>query len=186
MPSTSLLAIAVGLSMDAFAVSVNSGVAVKRIRLRDALAVGLLFGLFQGGMSFFGWYVGYLATDLVAAVDHWIAFFLLAAVGGHMLYQSSTGAEVTACVNPLNFCILLALSIATSIDAFAVGIGLAFVTDSIVDPVAVIALTTFLLSMGGVYLGKVFRRLDERLFEIIGGFFLTGIGIKILFEHLFF
>jgi len=186
MPSTSLLAIAVGLSMDAFAVSVNSGVAAKRIRLRDALVVGLLFGLFQGGMSFFGWYAGHLASDLVAAVDHWIAFLLLGAVGGHMLYQSSEGAEVTACVNPLNFCILLALSVATSIDALAVGVGLAFMTDSILDPITVIALTTFLLSMGGVYLGKVFRKLDERLFERIGGVFLLIIGIKILIEHLFF
>ncbi len=186
MPSASLLAIAVGLSMDAFAVSVNSGVAVKRIRLRDALVVGLLFGLFQGGMSFSGWYAGHLASDFVAAIDHWIAFLLLAAVGGHMLYQSAGGTEVTPCVNPINFCILLALSIATSIDAFAVGISLAFLTDSILDPIAVIALTTFLLSMGGIYLGRVFRRLDERVFEIIGGIFLIIIGIKILVEHLYF
>ncbi len=182
MSLSELLLIAVGLSMDAFAVSVCKGLSVKRVSVRHALLTGLYFGGFQFLMPVLGWLLGYRFEALIVSVDHWIAFLLLALIGGNMVRESFTDAEKLD--DDFGFRTMLLLAIATSIDALAVGVTFAFLTVRILPAAGLIGVVTFLLSGAGVYIGHVFGARFKAGAERLGGIILILIGLKILLEHL--
>jgi len=177
--------IAVGLAMDAFAVSVVSGSVFKELHIKHALRMALFFGVFQAIMPLLGYASGNLFTGTIAACDHWIAFVLLGAVGTKMIYESFKFRKVgEKPKDPSSLTVLLMLSIATSIDALAVGVTLSLITTSIMAAVMVIGIITFGLSYAGFELGKRIGHFFENKIEIAGGLILIGIGIKILITHL--
>jgi putative Mn2+ efflux pump MntP len=179
-----IIFIAVGLAADAFAVSVSSGAIIERLRLRHVLRIALFFGGFQAIMPWIGWKVGSLASGLIRAVDHWLAFVILSLIGGKMIYESFLLKEEAAGnANPLSFSVLLALAVATSIDALAVGVTFSFLNVSIYEPIVIIGAVTFLLSVAGTYIGDYFGHIFENRIELAGGLILIGIGCKILVEH---
>ena len=178
-----LFILAVGLSMDAFAVSVCKGLALGRIKLRHALIAGAWFGGFQALMPLIGWFLGSRFEQYIRAFDHWVAFFLLAAIGANMLREALSGEEEKADAS-LAFRAMLVLALATSIDALAVGITFAFLRVRIRPAVLFIGVTTFLLSMLGVKAGSLFGEKYQKKAEIAGGVILILLGIKILLEHL--
>lgn len=184
MNTSSILFIAVGLAMDAFAVSVANGVAVKRQRIQHALTIALFFGLFQGIMPIIGWMAGTGFRSLISGIDHWIAFGLLTFVGGKMIYESTKLERTTANNGLPSLSVLLLLSVATSIDALAIGLSFAFLKIEIITPAVIIGLITFTLSLAGVFVGQRLGHFLERKIEIVGGIILIGIGFKILIEHL--
>jgi len=178
-----ILGIALGLAMDAFSVSIANGLATRNSKLGNALKFGGSFGFFQMLMPAIGWLGGIIAADLIFGVDHWIAFGLLCLVGCTMIYRSAGGGKTRKDGDHLSFHTLLILSIATSIDALAVGVGLAFLRATILIPVIVTGIITFLLSFIGVYIGnRVGRSLGSKV-EVAGGLVLMIIGLKILSEH---
>ena len=180
-----LFLIGVGLSMDAFAVSICKGLGMKRLNMGQALVIGLFFGGFQALMPLIGWALG---TQLADFIDHWIAFILLALIGGKMLLDAFREGDEEDAGEPkdarLDFKELLMLAIATSIDALAVGITFAFLGVNIVVAIAVIGVTTFVLSVVGVAVGHAFGARYEKGATIVGGIVLILIGCKILLEHL--
>ncbi|MEM2145169.1 MAG: manganese efflux pump MntP family protein [Candidatus Jordarchaeaceae archaeon] len=184
----SIIVIAFGLAMDSFAVSISSGVTIKQVRIRDAAKIALFFGLFQVGMPVLGWLFGTGLADLVSEVDHWIAFGLLSLVGGRMIYESvkKEKSENEKEIDPLSTHVLLVLSVATSIDAFAVGVSFAFLGVFILNPIIVIGTVTFLLCFLGVFAGNKFGQIFKNKLKIVGGIILIGIGLKILIQDLFF
>ncbi len=183
MDFTQLLLIAVGLAADALAVSVSSGAILRKMRLRHALRIAIFFSFFQGLMPWIGWELAGLAGDWLQNIDHWIAFTLLVLIGGKMVYDSSQVHEEDD-RDPLNLYILFTLAIATSIDALAIGVTFSFLDISILEPVLVIGLVTFVLSLAGTYIGAFFGHIFEDKIELAGGIILIGIGVKILLEHL--
>ncbi len=188
MAPLEILLIALGLSMDAFAVSLASGATMKRLHLPNALKMGLFFGAFQALMPVVGWAAGLAAKDVIAGWDHWIAFVLLAGVGGKMLYESFRIKEEEECGGPrtcpFDTGTLTVLAIATSIDALAVGLTFSLLRLSIIAPVLVIGLVTFLMSVAGVKIGSAGGHFFEHRMEAAGGLVLIGIGLKILLGHL--
>ena len=170
--------------MDAFAVSITSGLTIKSLKINNALKIAIFFGLFQAIMPLIGWLAGLSFRDFISDVDHWMAFGLLSVIGCKMIYESSKMELNKKKINPLNIYVLLVLSVATSIDALAVGLSLSFLKVSIVLPAVIIGIVTFLLSIIGVYFGNRFGHYFERKIEIFGGLILICIGIKILIEHL--
>jgi putative Mn2+ efflux pump MntP len=179
-----IIIIAIGLAADAFAVSVSSGAIIEKLHLRHALRIALFFGFFQGLMPWIGWKIGILASDLIRSVDHWLAFIILCFIGGKMIYESrKLKDEIETSINPLNIYVLFTLAIATSIDALAVGITFSFLNVSIVEPVIIIGLVTFIFSLAGTYIGEFFGHVFEDKIEFAGGLILIGIGTKILIEH---
>ncbi len=185
MSFLTLFLIAVGVSADAFAVAVGKGLQSRRLRLDDALALALCFGLFQAGMPVVGWLLGARFADAVSSFDHWIAFGLLAAIGGKMIWESFTGDDDND-DDPGRIGIreLLVLGVATSIDALAVGIGFAFLDVSILGAVVLIGLTTFALTLVGLVVGHRAGARWRGPAEIVGGLILIGIGLRILLDHL--
>lgn len=183
MDLLSILLIAAGLSMDAFAVSLSAGFALRCTAI-DAFKLAFFFGFFQFIMPVIGWAGAKRFSDLISNIDHWIAFFLLLLIGLKMIYESCQKDEDRECLI-LNLQTLLTLAVATSIDALAVGISFAFLSVSILKPVIIIGLVTFLFSLAGVYIGKKSGHFFEKKMELIGGFILIIIGIKILAEHIF-
>jgi putative Mn2+ efflux pump MntP len=181
-----ILVIALGLAMDAFAVSVASGAAYKQLKVRHALRMAAFFGGFQAFMPLLGALAGLRLKEYFASYDHWVAFVILTVIGSRMIYESFKIASVEKNYNPSNIFVLLALSIATSIDALAVGITLSLVTSSIAGAVIVIGIVTFVLSYIGVLVGKKFGHIFENKIEAIGGIVIIAIGAKILFGHLVF
>ena len=179
-----ILFVAFGLAMDAFAVSVTSGVTLKHERVNNALRIGLHFGAFQAFMPLIGWLAGLKLKDFIGGVDHWIAFGLLGLIGGKMIWESMKMDSGEKSANALTPLVLLSLSVATSIDALAVGVSFAFLKVGIVVPILVIGLVTFVLSFLGVMVGNKIGHFFEKKIETIGGLILIGIGIKILIEHL--
>ena len=178
-----LTLLAVGLSMDAFAVSICKGLAMDRVTLGRAAVVGLWFGGFQGLMPLAGWFLGSRFAGYIAAVDHWIAFALLVVLGINMLREArqgeSEGTDASLAVG-----IMLAMALATSIDALAVGITFAFLVVDILPAVTFIAAVTFLLSALGVKLGNLCGTRYRAKAEALGGGILILLGCKILLEHL--
>lgn len=183
-----LFLIAVGLSMDAFAVAVCKGLCMKRLDARQALVIALFFGGFQGLMPLVGWVLGTQFERYITPVDHWIAFGLLVLIGGKMLWDAlhEDGEEALACPadGKLDLRELTMLAIATSIDALAVGITFAFLRVDIAVSVGLIGATTFALSLVGVAVGHRFGARYEKTATIVGGVVLILIGTKILLEHL--
>ena len=174
-----------GLALDAFAVSVSSGIAIRQMRLRHALLIAGFFGVFQAVMPILGWSCGFFTRDYLARCDHFVAFGLLVFIGGKMIVEAFRNEEEKV-FNPLDIYVLFTLALATSIDAFAVGITLSLVQIHIITPSLLIGLITFVLSLAGVYIGEYFGHLFENKLEIAGGVILIGIGTKILIQHLFF
>lgn len=183
-----LFLIGVGLSMDAFAVSICKGLGMKRLNMGQALVIGLFLGGFQALMPLIGWALGTQLADFITPIDHWIAFILLALIGGKMLFDAFRGDDEGEAGEPkdtrLDLKELLMLAIATSIDALAVGITFAFLGVNIVWAIAVIGVTTFVLSVVGVAVGHAFGARYEKGATIAGGIVLILIGCKILLEHL--
>lgn len=177
--------IGVGLAADAFAVSLSSGFIIKHIKIEKALKIALFFGIFQAIMPLIGWLAGLSFRELISAIDHWIIFFLLAAIGGKMIYEALQ-AEQEKLFNPLDFYTLLGLSLATSLDALGVGVGLSVVKTPMLLACTVIGVVTFFLSFFAVFIGHKFGDLFKSKIEVLGGFILIGIGFKILLEHLSF
>ena len=176
----SIFMIGIGLSMDAFAVSIARGMTMKKEDLlRYALTLGFFFGVFQAVMPLIGWWAGSYFQEFIASIDHWIAFGLLAIIGGNMIRESLRGEE------SLTLKTILILAVATSIDALAVGISFAFLQVHIWTAITVIGVTTFVLSFIAVYLGNRLGDLLEKYAGILGGIILILIGTKILLEHLF-
>lgn len=177
-----LFLIACGLSMDAFAVSVCKGLSVRKASLSQSLVTGLWFGGFQAGMPLIGYLLGVSFSSLITNVDHWIAFILLAIIGGNMIRESFSPEET--CDGSFSVKTMLPLAVATSIDALAVGITFAFLQVSIVPAVSFIGVITFLLSAAGLKIGNVFGSRWRSKAEFLGGLVLILMGANILLEHL--
>jgi putative Mn2+ efflux pump MntP len=179
-----IIVIAVGLAMDAFAVSIVSGAAYRQLHLRHALRMAAFFGAFQAVMPLVGYLAGYAVRAYIITWDHWVAFGLLAFVGSKMLFEAFEISPKRHNYDPANIAILLTLSVATSIDALAVGITLSLITEMILTAVLIIGVVTFALSYLGTVLGKRFGHLFEWKIEAFGGIVLIAIGVKILLQHL--
>ena len=177
-----LFLIAVGLSMDAFAVSVCKGLSVKKVGVKHAALAGLYFGGFQFLMPVIGYLLGFRFESVIETVDHWVAFVLLAFIGGNMIKESFGKAEELN--DDFGVKTMLLMAIATSIDALAVGITFAFLEVQILPAAGLIGVTTFLLSFAGIYIGNVFGARYKSKAELAGGIILVLIGLKILLEHL--
>ena len=178
-----LFLIAVGLSMDAFAVSVCKGLAMPKCTFKKAAIVGLWFGGFQALMPAFGYVLGAQFQEAIASIDHWIAFVLLALIGGNMIHEALDNDEEEADAS-LNVKTMFLLAVATSIDALAIGITFAFLKVNIIPAVCFIGIVTFIISFAGVQLGNVFGARYKNKAEIVGGIILILLGLKILLEHL--
>ena len=177
--------IGVGLSMDAFAVSICKGLSMKKIKKRDVFIIALFFGGFQALMPFIGWFLGKGFESYITSIDHWIAFILLGIIGGKMLIDGIKAEDDEETGEfKLDLKELFLLAIATSIDALAVGITFTFLNYPIVECMSIIGCTTFIISFIGVYIGKIFGSKYEHKAEIAGGIILIVIGLKILLEHL--
>ena len=180
-----IIVIAIGLAMDAFAVSVATGVTYKKPRSDHALRMALAFGGFQAIMPIVGWLAGLTLREFIGDYDHWVAFTLLAFIGGKMIYESFKIKRAQQQADTLSAAMILVLALATSIDALAVGITFSFLlAGSLVIAVIIIGLITFAFSYAGFYIGKSFGHFFETRIEAIGGLILIGIGVKILLEHL--
>lgn len=180
----SLFLLAVGLSMDAFAVAVCKGLALKKITVANAAVVGLWFGGFQALMPLIGYYLGYQFRDAITAYSGWIAFGLLVLIGGNMIREAVFEKEEAQTDGALSFRSMLPLAVATSIDALAVGVTFAFLDVNIWTSILLIGCTTFVLSMAGVKVGSLFGAKYEKKAEILGGVILILLGVKTLLEHL--
>lgn len=178
-----LFVIAVGLSMDAFAVSICKGLSVRKATVKHALCVGLYFGGFQALMPLIGYLLGSQFESLITAIDHWIAFVLLGLIGGNMIRESLSHDEERL---DDSFAVrtMLTLAVATSIDALAVGVTFAFLQVDIVPAVCFIGVVTFCFSAAGLKIGNVFGAKYKSKAELFGGAVLVLMGLKILLEHL--
>lgn len=178
-----LFLIAVGLSMDAFAVSVCKGLAMPKCTFKKAAIVGLWFGGFQALMPAIGYILGAQFQEAIASIDHWIAFVLLALIGGNMIHEALDNDEEEADAS-LDVKTMFLLAVATSIDALAIGITFAFLKVNIIPAVCFIGIVTFIISFAGVKIGNVFGVRYKNKAEIVGGIILILLGLKILLEHL--
>ena len=178
-----LFVIAVGLSMDAFSVSICKGLSVRRLKPKHVLIAGLYFGGFQALMPLLGYFLGKQFQSLITSADHWIAFILLGLIGFNMIREAKNGDEENL-NDSMGVKAMLPLAVATSIDALAVGITFAFLQVQIAPAVSFIGVTTFLLSAAGVKIGNVFGMKYKAKAELFGGIVLILMGLKILLEHL--
>ncbi len=181
-----LVIIAISLAMDAFAVSICKGLNMVKINYRHGLILALFFGVFQALMPLLGWVLGTQLADYISSIDHWIAFFLLAFIGGKMIADTyKNEQEDNTYIDKLDMRELVLLSVATSIDALAVGITFALLPETnIVLSIILIGVITFAISFVGVIIGNKFGNKFEKTAQFAGGFVLILIGLKILFEHL--
>lgn len=181
-----LVMIAVGLSMDAFAVAICKGLGMRSLNLRTAVVLALFFGVFQALMPFIGWALGSQFMWLIEPVDHWIAFVLLAFIGGKMIWEAfhEDEADASEDTSQIDLREFLVLAVATSIDALAAGISFAALSVDIVPSVALIGIITFVLSLIGVAVGHYFGARYQRPASVAGGVVLILIGLKVLLEHL--
>lgn len=193
-----IVLIGVGLAMDAFAVTIAKSLSVKDIKKKEILTIAGVFGLFQAGMPLLGWLAGIKFESYITAIDHWIAFILLGVIGGKMIYESLKGHDddeeveveakdelaIDSNKNRFTLKSLFILGVATSIDALAVGVSFAFLNVSIIPAIIIIGVTTFVLCILAVYIGRIFGSLIQKRAELFGGIILVIIGIKILLEHI--
>jgi putative Mn2+ efflux pump MntP len=198
-----VILIAIGLSMDAFAVSITLGLSVQKPTLKEIIIPGLYFGIFQALMPAIGYFAGLYFTNKIQSLDHWIAFVLLGFIGGKMIkdsFSKETGKNETdkdqtdtnqankteAKAYPFQFAKMIVLAIATSIDALAVGITFAFFMINIFKAILITGITTFIIATCGVKIGNIFGIKFKSKAELAGGIILILLGIKIVIEHLFF
>ena len=175
--------IGVGLSMDAFAASVCKGLSMRKAEVKNILIIALFFGGFQALMPAIGYVLGAQFQEAIASIDHWIAFVLLALIGGNMIHEALDNDEEEADAS-LNVKTMFLLAVATSIDALAIGITFAFLKVNIIPAVCFIGIVTFIISFAGVKIGNVFGARYKNKAEIVGGIILILLGLKILLEHL--
>jgi putative Mn2+ efflux pump MntP len=178
-----ILLIAIGLAMDAFAVSMAHGMTAQNRRVATGIAMAGSFGAFQAFMPVLGWLAGLSFIELIAGFDHWLAFGLLAFIGGRIIYTARTVPNEEK-ETKLTAPVLLILSVATSIDALAVGLSFSLLKVSITTPVITIGMVTFLLAFAGFSFGNKLGKFFKRKVQATGGIVLIGIGVKILLEHL--
>jgi putative Mn2+ efflux pump MntP len=183
MDMFTIFLIAVGLAMDAFAVSVARGMTASKDRLRQAIILASLFGGFQALMPLIGWFAGLSFSDIIMGVDHWIAFGLLSFIGAKMIYDAVKGSEENE-GGELTWFLALTLAVATSIDALMVGLSFAFLETSILVPIVVIGLVTLVLCFLGFMFGSSLGKFFGGKIRIVGGVILILIGLRILVEHL--
>lgn len=182
----------IGLSMDAFAVSLSKGFCLRKNIFRNAFKISIFFGISQAIMPLIGWLCGIYFESYIKFIDHWIAFILLSLLGGKMIYESikednsETSVECSLEEEEIGNKNLLILAVATSIDALAVGISFAFLSINIMTAIIIIGIVTFIICFIGVYIGKALGNVLKKYSEILGGVILIFIGLKILIEHLFF
>lgn len=179
-----IISLSFALAADAFAVSVSNGVTIKENQVFHAVRISFFFGFFQGIMPILGWLGGTGLKGIIGSLAPWIAFGLLAFIGGRMIWESREKGK-QECKDCSHFPTLCMLSLATSIDALAVGVSFAVITVNIFIPALIIGIITFFTSLGGINLGYRIGHISEDKFELIGGFVLIGIGAKIIAEHLF-
>lgn len=183
-----LLLMGVGLSMDAFAVSICKGLAMRRVNKKQCFVIALFFGVFQALMPLIGWFLGSQFEQYITSIDHWIAFILLCFIGGKMILEAvrekDEKDEVEQMDPPLDLKELFVMAVATSIDALAVGITFAFLDIPILEAILVIGITTFIICVIGVYVGNFFGSRYKRKATLAGGVILVLLGVKILLEHL--
>ena len=188
MKLSEIIIIAIGLAMDAFAVSVCKGLGMRKLNKKQALIIGLYFGGFQALMPFVGWLLGSQFQKYITSIDHWIAFILLGFIGGKMMIEAVrewNEEEVVDVMDaPIDHKNMLVLAVATSIDALAVGITFAFLGTPIVEAITIIGITTMVISIAGVVVGNFFGSRYKSKAEFIGGLILVLLGLKILLEHL--
>ena len=188
MHPISIFLLGIAMSTDAFAAAVGKGAAMRKPRFREALRAGVIFGVIEGLTPLIGWLLGLTAVQYITAWDHWIAFTVLGLLGLHMIYvglkpESERGAS-DGTKRSDSFWSLAAAGFATSIDAMAIGVGLAFIEVNIVVVALTIGLTTLVMVTLGIMLGRVLGSLAGKRAEIVGGLMLIGIGTAILYEHL--
>lgn len=182
-----LLLMGVGLAMDAFAVSVCKGLAMRKVNKKQAVIIALFFGGFQALMPFIGWALGIQFESYITSIDHWIAFVLLGFIGGKMILEAvkpEEDEEIEQMDPPLDLKQLTILAVATSIDALAVGITFAFLDYPIVEAISIIGVVTFIICIAGVYVGNFFGSKYKNKAEFAGGLILVLLGLKILLSHL--
>jgi len=184
MDTTTIILIAIGLSMDSFAVSIANGLILKKIYARQYILIPVSFAIFQALMPLAGWYIGIGIEKYIKEIDHWLAFGLLSIIGTKMIYEGAKKDKRNSGTGEIRFHVVIAQSIATSIDAFIVGVSIALLNFEIIKPVIIIGATTLIFSFTGLQLGKYFGKIVGKKIEILGGFVLIGIGLKILIEHL--
>ncbi|MBN2086822.1 manganese efflux pump [Candidatus Peregrinibacteria bacterium] len=175
--------IAVILAMDAFSVSIAIGISFKKKCFCSLIIAPVLFGVFQGVMPIIGWLGGFYFEKLICSFDHWIAFFLLLFVGGKMIIESFENIKIKK-EKILSVFLLLSLAIATSIDALAVGLSFAFLNVSVFYPALIIGIVTLLISLIGLFIGKLIGHFFEKQIQFVAGLLLIGIGLKVLLEHI--
>lgn len=178
-----ILTLSVGLAMDAFAVAICKGLALKKMSIKKALIIGGYFGFFQGAMPIIGYSLGITFKNSISACDHWIAFGLLGLIGISMIREAMSKEEENV-NDSVAFKTMVVLALATSIDALAIGVTFAIIDAPIIQAASLIAIITFLLSMVGVKIGHVFGIRYKAKAEFAGGIVLIVLGFKILFEHL--
>ena len=179
-----LICIAVGLSMDAFAVAICKGLSLRKCTWQKQGIVGLYFGVFQAGMPLLGYLLGMQFKEMITSIDHWIAFVLLGIIGANMIKEGFSKEEISdEKTDRLSVKEMLGLAVATSIDALAVGVTFAFLQVEIIPAVCIIGITTFILSAAGVKIGNIFGTRYKSKAEIAGGVILIFMGVKILVEH---
>lgn len=183
MSFTDLTLIALGLAMDAFAVSIGKGLSMKKLQYKNAIITGLYFGIFQGLMPLIGYLLGKNFENLITSIDHWIAFILLSIIGINMIRETIKNEEENI-NDKFDIKTMLPLAIATSIDALAIGVTFAFLKINIFTSILLIGIITFVTSSIGVIIGKKFGDKFEKSAQIIGGIILIVIGVKILLEHI--
>ena len=180
-----IILIAIGLSMDAFAVSVTLGLTAKKPKINEVLQPGIYFGFFQALMPLIGYFAGISFAGKIQSLDHWLAFIILGFIGGKMIVESFLKKEKKVNGNPFQFMKMLLLAIVTSIDALAVGITFSFFEVNIIKATIIIGIITFCISIGGVKVGNFFGTKFKSKAEFFGGAVLMLLGLKILMEHLF-
>ncbi|MCH4896476.1 manganese efflux pump [Marinilabiliaceae bacterium JC040] len=186
MDSFAILLLAIGLSMDSFAVAIADGMVMKDLKHKQMLLISFSLAIFQGGLPILGWIAGKTIDVYVKEIDHWIAFVLLSFIGGKMLYESFQNKSEVQKEKRFSYSLIITQSIATSIDAFAVGISFAFIYSSLVLPSIVISLVTFSFAYIGIRLGSKCEKYLGNFVEKLGGIILILLGTKILIEHLYF
>jgi len=182
MDFVTVILVAIGLAMDAFAVSIAKGVSVNKNKLESAILLASLFGGFQALMPVIGWLAGLGLKDIIMGVDHWIAFWLLGFIGAKMIYDSTRSEDGKE--EDITLFAALTLAVATSIDALMVGLSFAFLETPILIPILIIGIVTFVLSFVGVIFGSGMGSVFGKKIKILGGLILILIGIRILIEHL--
>jgi putative Mn2+ efflux pump MntP len=184
MSFITIILLAVALAMDAFAVSIASGIAIKDLRIKHSIIIASWFGTFQAIMPLLGWLSGVKLQRFIAEIDHWIVFSLLFLIGCKMIYEAFRIEEVENRSDPMGITVLFSLSIATSIDAFAAGVSFALLNTGVITPIIIIGIITFIMSFIGVWIGDRGTNFFEKKMEVAAGVVLIGIGIKVLISHI--